>query len=107
MTKSMEKTIILNITQEDIDKSIKNADMEKPPSGSCVVSTAAQRQFNNPLITSAAGKVFMNTERCSTEGEVPEYDGGYELQNLMNKFDSGQYASIAPRSYTLILNNND
>lgn len=84
----------LEITQEDIDRSIERS-KNGLPSRCCVVSTAAQRQLNDPTIASAAGELYIY------EPEYTVFDGGQELQNVMDMFDRDEFHKIKPRKFIL------
>ena len=85
----------LEITQEDIDKSIerrkkRGADITR----CCVISTAAQRQLNNKRIESAFGSLWFNNQ---------EFKGDNDLEEFMVAFDSRNYSSLKPRKFILTL----
>ena len=86
----------LEVTQEDLDGAIERIDYGGRPSECCVISTAAQRQLENPAITSAFGRVFLND---GSDGVYEEQD---ELRSYMVAFDAGMYEQLAPRKFVLV-----
>lgn len=73
------KTVIINVTQKDIDKATEYAQsitFHKPRSRCCPIALAAQRRFRNPNLTvngNRIGDIVNGNRVCLSTNEMAEF----------------------------------
>lgn len=85
----------LEITQEDIDRSIERRNtLTERICNCCVVSTAAQRQLGDETVSSAHGEIYLE--------DNTQYEYNSELAVYMSDFDNKRYDKVTPRKFILV-----